>query len=153
MASNSSLAYDLTLLNAIPLPERHDVEQPQVPVVVRPGAPKSKAQLKRESRAALVNAVRVISAAMVLLMLFAGIIGSRVKLSMAQHESQELKNELSIVRSENVRLNMQLNSMISDDMVEDYAENVLGLKKIEKYQIHYFESSGKDSASVFGNKR
>ncbi|MBQ6264775.1 MAG: hypothetical protein IJK60_04940 [Clostridia bacterium] len=152
MASNSSSAYDLTLFNAIPLPERR-VEQPPVPVIVKPRAPKSKAQLRRESVGAFANAVRVIAAATVLLMLFAGIIGSRVKLSMAQHESQQLKNELSIVRSENVRLNMQLNSMISDDMVEDYAENVLGLKKIEKYQIHYFESSGKDSASVFGNKR
>ena len=47
---------------------------------------------------------------------------------------------------------MQLNSMISEDMVEDYAENVLGLKKIEKYQIHYFESSNKDQARVFKNK-
>ncbi|MBR3439140.1 MAG: hypothetical protein IKH13_06535 [Clostridia bacterium] len=152
MASNSSSAYDLTLFNAIPLPERR-VEQPPVPVIVEPRASKSKAQLRRESVGAFANAVRVIAAATVLLMLFAGIIGSRVKLSMAQHESQQLKNELSIVQSENVRLNMQLNSMISDDMVEDYAENVLGLKKIEKYQIHYFESNGKDSAFVFKNKR
>ena len=48
---------------------------------------------------------------------------------------------------------MQLNSMISDDMVEDYAENVLGLKKIEKYQIHYFENNSADSAVVFKNKK
>ena len=151
MAANSSSAYDLTFLNAIPLPQRH-IEQPPVPVIVKPREPKSKAQLRRVSVTAFAGAVRVIAFAAVLLMLFAGIIGSRVKLSLAQHETQELKNELSIVQSENVRLNMQLNSMISEDMVEDYAENVLGLKKIEKYQIHYFESSNKDQARVFKNK-
>ena len=153
MASNSSSAYDLTLLNAIQLPERHDVEQPQAPVVVRPGAPKSRAQLKRESRAAFVNAVKVMAFSAVLLLLFAGVIGSHVKLSLAKHDTQVLRNELTIVQSENVRLNMQLNSMISEDMVEDYAENVLGLKKIEKYQIHYFGNNSADSAVVFKNKK
>ncbi len=152
MASNSSSAYDLTLLNAIPLPGRRDVELPAAPSIVRPKAPKSKQQLKRESFASAVNAAKVISFALVLFMLFAGIIGLRVRLSLAQHDTQKLKNELNIVQSENVRLNMQLNSMISDDMVEDYAENVLGLKKIEKYQIHYFESNSTDSAVVFNNK-
>ena len=153
MASNSSSAYDLTLFNAIPLPERHDFEQPQTPVVVRPRAPKSKAQLKRESRAASVNAVKVMTFAGALLLLFAGLIAMRVRLSLATHDTQVLRNELTIVQSENVRLNMQLNSMISEDTVEDYAENVLGLKKIEKYQIHYFENSSADSAVVFNSKK
>lgn len=148
---NSSSAYDLTMLNAIPLPERH-VEEVPVPHVVKPRPPKSELQLKREARLSTVEAIRIIVITGIMFALFAGIIASRVKLSLAQHETESLKSSLSIVESENVRLNMQLEAMVSDETVEDYAVNVLGLKKVEKYQIHYFENDSADSAVVYGNK-
>lgn len=150
MARNSSSAVDLTLLNTYQSPAR----RPEVAPVRRPeivkNPPKSKAAMKRESRLALFNAVKIIGIATIVLALFAGIISSRIKLAMLESKTQEYLETLEVVESENVRLNMQLDAMVSEETVKEYAENVLGLRKVEKYQIHYFESNSADSAVVLG---
>ena len=39
---------------------------------------------------------------------------------------------------------MQLNSSVSREKVEEYAVSVLGMQKLERYQIHYFENRDGD---------
>ena len=39
---------------------------------------------------------------------------------------------------------MQLNSSVSREKVDEYAVSVLGMQKVERYQIHYFENRDGD---------
>ncbi len=59
-----------------------------------------------------------------------------------------LNNELTYVEAENVRLQTELESKISAKNVEDYAENVLGMKKIDSSQIKYIEIQTDDVVSI-----
>ena len=54
--------------------------------------------------------------------------------------------------SETVRLQMQLNSIVSIDKVKDYAENTLGMVKIESSQVEYIDLSGENKVILSGNK-
>ncbi|MBE6839133.1 MAG: hypothetical protein E7507_06300 [Ruminococcus sp.] len=47
--------------------------------------------------------------------------------------------EIDIVYSENVRMYTELEGRTSISKVEDYAENVLGLQKLDKSQIEYVQ--------------
>lgn len=63
-----------------------------------------------------------------------------------------VQSELSIAQGESVRLNAELNSMISTEKIENYAENVLGMVKAESYQISYIDLSEGDKIVVSGDK-
>lgn len=56
--------------------------------------------------------------------------------------------ELSLVKSENVRLQAELESKISAKNVEDYAENVLGMKRIDSSQIKYIKIQTGDVVNI-----
>lgn len=57
--------------------------------------------------------------------------------------------ELSLVKSDNVRLQAELESRISAKNVEDYAENVLGMKRIDsKTQIKYIKIQTGDVVNI-----
>ena len=59
-----------------------------------------------------------------------------------------LTNELTYAKAENVRLQTELESKISAKNVEEYAENVLGMKKIDPSQIKYIEIQTDDVVSI-----
>lgn len=59
-----------------------------------------------------------------------------------------LNEELIYIKAENVRLQAELESKISAKNVEDYAENVLGMKKIDTSQIKYIEIQTDDVVSI-----
>ena len=63
-----------------------------------------------------------------------------------------VQSELSIAQGESVRLNAELNSMISTEKIEKYAENVLGMVKAESYQISYIDLSEGDKIVVSGDR-
>ena len=51
-----------------------------------------------------------------------------------------------------MRLSMKLDSMISLEHVEEYAENTLGMTKVEGYQMEYIDLSGNDKVVLSGDK-
>ncbi len=59
-----------------------------------------------------------------------------------------LKNDLKLAEAENVRLQSELDSEMSARNVEDYAENVLGMKKIDSSQIEYIKIRTGDIVSI-----
>jgi cell division protein FtsL len=59
-----------------------------------------------------------------------------------------LNNELELAEAENVRLQSELESKMSAKNVEDYAENELGMKKIDSSQIKYIEIQTDDVVSI-----
>ncbi len=63
----------------------------------------------------------------------------RVELSSLYTEQSELESRLTRLQSENVAMETELAQKNGLTQAESYAENVLGLKKLEKYQIEYVE--------------
>ncbi len=59
-----------------------------------------------------------------------------------------LNSELNFAEAENVRLQSELDSKMSAKNVEDYAENVLGMKKIDSSQIQYIEIQTDDVVNI-----
>ncbi len=130
--------------SAAPRQERRE----ETPYLV-PQKRKTRHQLQQERRRSLVGAVKAFTVACVLFALFGAIIFSRITLIKERQETESLKASLSVYESENVRLNVLLNSFASDEAIDDYAVNVLGMKKLERYQIHYFEQNTDDEAIVY----
>lgn len=60
-------------------------------------------------------------------------------------EIQSAQNALSIAQSENIRLNSELNGITSIAIIDSYATEVLGMTKIESYQIECIDLSDGDS--------
>ena len=60
----------------------------------------------------------------------------------------ELNNQLELVEAENVRLQSELESRMSAKNVEEYAENELGMKKIDSSQIKYIRIQTDDVVSI-----
>jgi 3-oxoacyl-[acyl-carrier-protein] synthase III len=52
-------------------------------------------------------------------------------------EINNLNSQVDILRSENVRMQTEIESKSALKSVEDYAENVLGMQKLDKSQIEY----------------
>lgn len=86
------------------------------------------------------------------LVMIACLVAMRSKCDTLNSQIEEANKVLNISKSENVRLNAELNSMISVEKIEDYAENVLGMTKIEAYQVTYIDLSEGDEVVVSGDK-
>ncbi len=86
-----------------------------------------------------VSIIRYFTAAAAALALLCYLIYGRVELSSLYTQQSELETKLARLQSENVALETELAQKNGLTQAEAYAENVLGLKKLEKYQIEYVE--------------
>ncbi len=57
-------------------------------------------------------------------------------------------SELTLMEAENVRLQSELESRMTAKNVEDYAENVLGMTKIDSSQIKYIKIQTNDVVNI-----
>lgn len=126
-------------------PERRQVQKPRV-------IEKTRAQLRAESRRSRAKALKVLMVCTVFFSLIAFQIYSRVQVDELDRQLDTINSEISILDSENTRLNMQLDSIISLDKVDEYAQNTLGMVKVENYQVSYVDLSKGDKVSVSGGK-
>lgn len=69
---------------------------------------------------------------------------SRAKVDDLSREAQSLEKQIEIAQSENVRLMAQMNAAVSIDRVETYAEQELGMVKMQRSQITYIDMSDGD---------
>ena len=118
------------------------------PKVVR----KTRAQIKAETRRANLRAFKALACAFILLGFVGLVIFSRVQLDEISRDISNTQSKMNVLQSENTRLEMQLNSMVSLDKVDDYAQNTLGMVKQEGYQVEYINLSGSDEVLVSGGK-
>lgn len=83
---------------------------------------------------------------------FAALLYSKLRVDELDRQIAKTESNLTAAQAETVRLNMQLDSTISLEKVDDYAQNVLGMVKAENYQIEYIDLSGDDKVTVSGGK-
>lgn len=154
--ANRSEAYDLSLFGSqafstaipvinLPEPEPQKKEKPSAKPKVS-----SVANTRAETMAETKQALKIFAVILVMFSLFVGVLSARLNV----YELKALANEKEILldeaKSENIRLNMALNALMSREKVEDYAVNVLGMQKIERYQIYYFDDRDGDKVVVSG---
>lgn len=151
--ARGSEAYDYNRINAgtSAAPKRSPAASPKAaprPKVVK----KTRAQLRAEQRRSTAKTIEVLLVCAVMFSLVAFQIFSHVRADELDRELKSINSEISVLESENTRLNMQLDAIISLDKVDKYAQDVLGMVKVENYQVSYVDLSGDDSVEVSGGK-
>ncbi len=134
MAANSSLAYDLSVYEPKP------AKKQSAPVAEAKPAIKVKTNTNPVASSGAAFKI-FIKAAVILGVLFAVLYGN-VETNRLFNEISKLESELASLQSENLALAAEYESVTSLKNVEDYAENVLGLQKLDKAQIEYVELEG-----------
>ena len=136
--------------NVSTAPKKRDDKRERMRVVVNN---------RKKSRINIVPAVvqrnSVLKAGVVLFCLLAVLgmlIYMQAKLDNVNRQIARTQQTLEETKSETVRLQMEINSIISIDKVEDYAVNTLGMVKIESGQVEYIDLSGEDKVILSGNK-
>lgn len=107
---------------------------------------------KKATYASIISSAKVISCIFVIFSVISLAIYLNVKLDETARQISSVESDIEISKSENVRLLSTLEGMVSIDKIEDYAENNLGMVKLENYKITYFESEEGNHVVVSGGK-
>ena len=92
------------------------------------------------------------AAVFVLSVMLCSIMYINTAINAAMNSITELTSEIKEAEAENIRLHAELTSVLSADKVRNYAVSVLGMQKIERYQIHYFENRGGNTVVIADGK-
>lgn len=92
--------------------------------------------------------MKIVVAAIIVLALFSIMTYGRVELSKLYTDNTELQSQLTTLQNENISLESELAQKTGLTKVEDFAENQLGLQKLDKSQIEYVEIDEKTTAEV-----
>ena len=123
------------------------VERPESLPDRRPRAKRPQITMtKTEAKSGSVFTIIIISALAVAL--FGSVIYSLNKRNTMYSRVSSLQSELNLAEAENARLQSELQAQVSAKNVEEYAENVLGMQKIDSSQIKYIEIQTDDVVSI-----
>lgn len=104
-------------------------------------AKKGRSQLAAEQKIGFRKTVSIaIVASLSMLMLF-GILYNNAQKNVLIHEISTLETQLSVAESESTRLNSELDSLVSMNMIDQYAVEKLGMTKMKSNQIRYIDVS------------
>lgn len=132
MAKIHNLAYDY-------------MQEPQAEEAVQP-KPAPKPKHKRAS------VLGVLALSVIALALFSAMMFGRVEISRLISEQTTQLEELEKLQSENISLQSELAQKKNMTKVEEYAEEKLGLQKLDKTQTEYIRLETQDKASVVKNE-
>jgi cell division protein FtsL len=134
-ATKKSEAYDLSLF-----------EKRNKNLKVLPVQKKSK-QRKTQTISRVMIMAKIVAVFITIFALTGMFIFTRVQINELSNDVSRSGKQLDMLKSENVRLNMELESRISLDKVEKYAKEN-GLQKIEKSQVSYVSLSHSDKVYI-----
>lgn len=146
---NRSEALDLSVYDLPAL--KPEVQEPETEKSEQKKT-ESTVQIRRKTIASAVRAVKLFFVSAVLISLFGSVLFSKIALVSLEQDIAEWEVKLKEAKSENTRLVMQLNSTVSLDKVDEYAVSVLGMHKLERYQVHYFGNTDGDEVVLAGGK-
>jgi uncharacterized protein HemX len=121
--SKSNTAYDLSKYeNAAPKLTREE---------------KSKIKVKKATPATTGSPLKIIALTVAVGLMLGLVIYAKVENAAIHTEINAETKAVDILRSENVRMQTEIESKSALKSVEEYAENVLGMQKLDKSQIEY----------------
>jgi len=94
------------------------------------------------------SAVKILIVAIIALGVLFLVINGRVKTNQLYRQISQQNELLEIAQSENVRMKSELESKMALKNIEEYAENVLGLQKLDISQIKYVETQTDDIVEI-----
>ena len=113
---------------------------------------KTAAQVRQQTAADTKRAVKVMLIAIAILTFMAVAIYSRVQLDEINREIKRVEQKIELAESDSIRINNELNSIVSINNVEDYAVNELGMVKVQDYQVVYVDLSAEDYVAKANRK-
>ncbi len=131
MANRTNLAYDLSVYEPKKAPAQPVSKTPEIKMKKNP-APVARKE----------SAFKFFLRAVFIFAVLCAILYGKVESNALFGEISQLESQLKNLQSENITLAAEYESRTSLKNVEDYAENVLGLKKLDKAQIEYVEITG-----------
>lgn len=111
-------------------------------------APKKRQNKNKSGESRIGSVLMMIFISVLACCLLGGVIYSLDKRNATYNRLSSLKNELKLAEAENARLQSELDSQMSAKNVEAYAEDVLGMKKIDPSQIEYIKTNTGDVVSI-----
>lgn len=124
--------------------------RPNLRVVEKPRMTAS--QVRAQNVRAFWNSLKIVGVAAVCLLFLGVVIYSTLKLDEINRDIASIDKSMSIAKSEKVRLDMELDSIVSLDKVESYAVDTLGMSKVQDYQVVYVDLSSSDRIIMAGGK-
>lgn len=156
MAAYAAKIYDFDIENfemnssAAPVRKKEVKEVPLKKV-----SPRTREELRREELAGLKKSVALLSLVLVIFGVVALQLSASAESYALSREIQAIERKLDIEKSENIRLTSELNGITGISVIDSYATDVLGMTKVENYQIECIDLSGGDtvlySSSVIGD--
>lgn len=101
---------------------------------------KREKQLREQAARSARNSFKMVVVSAILFTMVAAIMYCRVQLNEINAEFNELKSQITVAESDNVRLNMELDAKASVYNIDEYAVDVLNMYKIGEQQINYLET-------------
>lgn len=154
---DTDTAYALDAFNVT----RPEVTEPEIRTqrkrtfTIRPNTKKkSKAQLISEQKLSLKQALVILTITVLVLSMLFAVVFTFVQKSELTHSITKAKADIAIAESENVRLNAELESMVSMSQIDMYAVEQLGMVKLQPSQIRYIDTAefkGERNAAVTDN--
>lgn len=100
---------------------------------------KQEKQLKEQAAKSARNSLKIVIVSAILFTMVAAVMYCRVQLNEINAKYNEVKSQITIAESDNVRLNMELDAKASVYNIDEYAVDVLNMYKIGEQQINYLE--------------
>ena len=111
--------------------------------------PESKPQIiMRQTEARSGSVLTIILLSVLAAALLGSVIYSLDRRNTVYNKMSSMNSALSLAEAENVRLQSELESRMTAKNVEDYAENVLGMTKIDSSQIEYIKIQTDDVVNI-----
>lgn len=109
-------------------------------------------KLKKSKQFKRYSVPKTVIFALVALAMFWLVIDSYVSLNSMYSKVSKAQSQLTELKSENVRLESKLQSQVSVRNVEEYAENILGMERLDSSQIKYVQIQDKDVVTLPASK-
>ena len=93
-------------------------------------------------------AFNIFIAGILALVLFSVVINSNAQLNEVYSDISTANSQLNVLRSENVRMQTELESKASISNIKEYAENRLGMQKLHQSQIQYVDIQTEDAVTI-----
>lgn len=136
----------VTTSSAAPEIRRTPEKKPQLKLVQK--TKRTAAQIQQETNATTRKAVKILAIAVAILLFMSMAIYSRVQLDEVNRKISSVENKIELAQSDTIRLNNELNALVSINNVEDFAANKLGMVKVQDYQVVYVDLSTEDQVVV-----
>ena len=110
------------------------------------------AQVRQQTTEDTRRAIKVMVVSVTILLFMIMAIYSRIQLDEINREINSVENKIELAKSDSVRINNELNALISINNVEDYAANQLGMVKVQEHQVVYVDLSADDYVAKVNGK-